>query len=352
MIKLKMLISLLFIGSLFIGCDKEDISEPQKVDSNLGVDLTPKKNVSRANYSASTWQELRACLYEIEKNNSGGVIEITADINSVSDYSINIPANTTISGGGTSYGVGGKTIAAPYLPRKCTLFLTNGEHVTIEGLIIKGPWTSAGSNWNFSGASGINFGPNANYGKVQNCDISGFPGAAISTTCSIGNEVYANKIHDNIALNVWKNSAGEIILDEGLGYGVMVSDAGYAYIHHNIFDNNRHAIAGGGDANNPGPQPSYDARYNEAWNTGGTQISHHFDMHGNNYNCDAGSRIRINNNNFYGPKVYYAVVIRGNPKEFAYVFSNTYSNISVARVKQMRESSNCTSPLVNVYYWK
>lgn len=332
-----MIFSLLFIGSIMVGCDKADITEKSKIDENV----SPRKKVS-AYYSVSTWGELKARLAEIAQNNSGGVINITANIYSDADYGINIPSNTTISGGGTSYGSGGKTITAAYLPRTRTLFLTDGEHVTIEGLKIKGPWPSASPMRCYSGASGIYFGPSANYGKVQNCDISGFPGAATSFRSPGQNEVYANNFHDNIANNLFDDENAELgyAKDEVMGYGVMVSDAGVAYIHHNYFDNNRHAIAGGGDALN---QPSYDASYNEVRNSKGARIDHHFDIHGNPYNCYAGNNIWIYNNDFYGTNVYTAaVVFRGRPQGIGEIYNNTYFQVS--KFYKTNENKSCPIP--------
>lgn len=338
MFKLKMIFSLLFIGSILVGCDKADITEKSKIDENV----PPRKKVS-AYYSASTWEELKARLAQITANNGGGVIEITADINSGRDCRLGIPANTTISGGGSSYGVGGKKIITD-LHRLDYLFLANGEYVTIQGLIIVGPYPSASPNWNYAGASGIVFGPTANFGKVQNCDISGFPGAAISISSPGNNVVYANNIHDNIAKNEYSFQGNYV--DEVMGYGVMVQDAGCAYIHHNYFDNNRHAISGGG---NTEVQPSYDASYNEVRNTKGARIDHHFDMHGNSNNCYAGNYIWIYNNNFYGNNVYTAAVaIRGTPQGLGELYNNTYSNIK--KFYQTKDNNSCPKPgNFNVY---
>ncbi len=351
-----MIFSLLFIGSLMVGCDKADISETRKTDENV----SPRKKVSGTNYySVTQWsntdvnalglKELLAQIVEYQKTNEPyySVIQVNANINCGNATNIEIPSYTTISGSGTSYGVGGKTITA-YTPRTCCLFVVNGEYVTIEGLIIKGPWSSYNANSIWSQACGIAFNGNANYGKVQNCDISGFPGAAIIFT-SLNNIVYANSIHNNYMIFI--NARG---VDETLGYGVEVKDGGVVEVMYNLFDNNQHSIAGAGYNLINYNESGYEAHHNTVRDTDKKMRSHHFDMHGNYLNCYAGRIISIHHNAFYysarsngwWPS---AIMIRGNPQVSAEVYNNSFvndPNINSA-VRQLHEVT-CVSAFVNM----
>jgi hypothetical protein len=72
------------------------------------------------------------------------------------------------------------------------------------------------------------------------------------------------------------------------GYGVAVHHGAWAQIHSNLFDMNRHAIAGAGNAG------GYDARYNLVLKGGGYHgrafhtYTHQFDIHGTSSNGQGG----------------------------------------------------------------
>ena len=103
----------------------------------------------------------------------------------------------------------------------------------------------------------------------------------------------------------------------GLGYGIVHSTA-FSLIECNLFDWNRHSIAG------TGRTPSgYIARNNIEL---GTSLSHCFDMHGGRDRGDgtdiAGTRIEIYNNTFRAPQ--RAVAIRGVPDDICDVHHNWF----------------------------
>jgi len=89
-------------------------------------------------------------------------------------------------------------------------------------------------------------------------------------------------------------------------------------IEHNLFDWNRHSIAGTGK-----PGSSYIARHNVEL---GVSLSHCFDMHGGRDRRDgtdvAGTAIEINNNTFRAPQI--PIVIRGVPQEACDVHHNWF----------------------------
>ena len=141
--------------------------------------------------------------------------------------------------------------------------------------------------------------------EVDNCDISGFGHAGICLKQGKGHHVHHNYIH-HCQYN-------------GLGYGLSHGTAS-SLIEHNLFDSNRHSIAGTGR-----PGCTYIARYNVEL---GTSLSHCFDMHGGRDRKDgtdiAGTSIEIYGNTFRAPQT--PVVIRGVPQETCAVHHNWFPN--------------------------
>jgi len=103
----------------------------------------------------------------------------------------------------------------------------------------------------------------------------------------------------------------------GLGYGVC-HNTDSSLIEFNLFDSNRHSIAGTGR-----PGCSYIARHNVEL---GVSLSHCFDMHGGRDRKDgtnvAGTSIEIYNNTFRAPQK--AVVIRGAAEDKCEVHHNWF----------------------------
>ena len=139
--------------------------------------------------------------------------------------------------------------------------------------------------------------------EVDNCEISAFGHAGIYLRSGVGHHIHHNYIH-HCQYN-------------GLGYGVS-HDQASSLIEYNLFDWNRHSIAGTGR-----PGCSYVARNNIEL---GTSLSHCFDMHGGRDRRDgtdiAGTRIEIYNNTFRAPTT--AVVIRGVPQDVCEVHHNWF----------------------------
>jgi hypothetical protein len=140
--------------------------------------------------------------------------------------------------------------------------------------------------------------------EVDNCEISGFGHAAIYLVRGEGHQIHHNFIH-HCQYN-------------GLGYGVSHNTAS-SLIEYNLFDWNRHSIAGTGR-----PGCNYVARNNVEL---GTSLSHCFDMHGGRDRKDgtdvAGTSIVIQNNTFRAPQT--PVVIRGVPQEECNVHRNWFA---------------------------
>ncbi|MFC1526046.1 right-handed parallel beta-helix repeat-containing protein [Candidatus Latescibacterota bacterium] len=139
--------------------------------------------------------------------------------------------------------------------------------------------------------------------EVDNCEISGFGLAGVHLKSGTGHRIHHCSIHH--------------CQYQGLGYGVAHNTASSA-VEHNLFDWNRHSIAGTGR-----PGCEYVARHNVEL---GTSLGHCFDMHGGRDRKDgtdvAGSSIDIHNNTFRAPEG--PVVIRGVPEDRCDVHHNWF----------------------------
>ena len=140
--------------------------------------------------------------------------------------------------------------------------------------------------------------------EVDNCDLSAFSQSAVFLIDSDGHHVHHNFIHH--------------CQYQGLGYGVC-HDQSSSVIERNLFDFNRHSIAGTGRIGT-----SYVARHNVEL---GTSLGHCFDMHGaGGRRLDgtliAGKTIRIHNNTFRSPAT--PMYIRGTPDDVCEVFNNWF----------------------------
>lgn len=140
--------------------------------------------------------------------------------------------------------------------------------------------------------------------EVDNCEISAFSHNGVFLVGGGGHHIHHNFIHH--------------CQYQGLGYGVS-HDKGSSVIERNLFDFNRHSIAGTGH-----PDSGYVARHNVEL---GTSLAHCFDMHGGggrrqDRTLIAGKTIRIHNNTFRAPAM--PVFIRGVPEDVCEVFQNWF----------------------------
>ena len=139
--------------------------------------------------------------------------------------------------------------------------------------------------------------------EVDNCELAGFSHAAIYLRAGKDHRIHHNYIHHNQY--------------KGLGYGVCHGKA-FSQITHNLFNWNRHSIAGTGR-----PPSGYEAAHNVEL---GHSLSHCFDMHGGGDRKDgtnmAGTTIRVHHNTFRAPNT--SVKIRGVPQDTCEVFRNWF----------------------------
>ena len=143
--------------------------------------------------------------------------------------------------------------------------------------------------------------------EVDNCQVSGWSHAGVHLWDGHDHHIHHNYIHHN-QMN-------------GLGYGVChgYGEEAVSLIEYNIFDYNRHSIAGTGKPGN-----AYEAANNIEL---GVSLSHNFDMHGGSDRRDgtsiAGRWLKIHHNTFRDPSVR-AIGIRGIPVDDADIYNNWF----------------------------
>ncbi len=142
--------------------------------------------------------------------------------------------------------------------------------------------------------------------EVDNCEVSGWSHAGIHLSNGVDHLVHHNYIH-HCQMN-------------GLGYGVChgYGNVSVSTIEYNLFDANRHSIAGTGKPGN-----AYIARHNVEL---GMSLSHCFDMHGGSDRRDgttiAGDWMKMHNNTFRAPM--RAIAIRGVPQQATEIHHNWF----------------------------
>ncbi len=200
-----------------------------------------------------------------------------------------------------------------------------GNNVQITGLRLRGPdSTSSTANYGKNPA-GIQQKYKTNL-EVHNCEIYNWYTYAVYIYDSENANIHHNYIHNN--------------QNPFIGYGIVNRNKTTTVASYNIFNKNRHDIAGIKNTNME--PPSYTAQSNLIGPDG---YSHRFDMHGCGYTdlwgCPdmytkddsspenlAGRTLNILNNYFLpmnAPK-WHSVVIRGIPEDMANIIGNYFPN--------------------------
>ena len=142
--------------------------------------------------------------------------------------------------------------------------------------------------------------------EVDNCEVSGWSHAGIHISDGRDHHIHHCYIHHN-QMN-------------GLGYGVShgYGTEAVSLIEYNVFDANRHSIAGTGKPGN-----AYEAANNVEL---GVSLSHCFDMHGGSDRGDgtniAGDWMKVHHNTFRAP--VRAIHVRGVPQQEAEFHHNWF----------------------------
>lgn len=245
-------------------------------------------------------------------------IDLTVDIY-IDNFILQIPAGVTLAGCRGYRGSKGALIESDAL-KTSGMIQALGPKVRITGLRVKGPnpkqqmrhhrrsftTEKLGSDHYYKFPTSRGILSEHDQLEVDNCEITAFGHSGINLRSGTGHHIHHNYIHH--------------CQYHGLGYGVSHSAAS-SLIEYNLFDSNRHSIAGTGAADS-----EYIARHNIEM---GAASSHCFDMHGGRDRKDgtniAGKKMEIYNNTFWVPD-QRAVVVRGEPIERVDVFQNWFPN--------------------------
>ena len=326
MLRLTALVAALLLPAIVQAEDATSIELAGKTYGALPDEIGPigggagyAKIVTKGDYTATSLEQL---LEALSKAKPGQVVFIPGETEIdcttliyIEDLVLEVPAGVTLAGNRGQDGSQGGLITSDALktPR---LIQAAGPDVRITGLRLVGPNPKRYLDHHARSFSG---GPGHSYYykfptqdgirtkhpslEVDNCDISAFGHAGICLTGGEGHQIHHNFIH-HCQYN-------------GLGYGIS-HDVSSSLIERNLFDFNRHSIAGTGR-----PGCGYEARHNVEL---GTSLSHCFDMHGGRDRKDgtdvAGTSILIHHNTFRAPQT--PVVIRGTPQDVCKVSGNWF----------------------------
>jgi hypothetical protein len=286
-----------------------------------------QRTVTEGDYTVKTIDELPGAL---AKAQPGEVVYLDpqGDYDCTSlvfaeGFIIEIPEGVTLAG---NRGVDGSRGAVIYSDNFATrpLIRALGPNVRMTGIWLRGPDPKRRlehHNRSFNAERGDREAQHVYYYKfpvcagisttfdgleVDNCEISGWSHAGISLAEGRDHHIHHNYIHHN-QMN-------------GLGYGVShgYGKEAVSLIEYNVFDANRHSIAGTGSPGN-----AYEACNNVEL---GVSLSHCFDMHGGADRRDdtviAGDWLKIHHNTFRAP--IRAIAIRGVPQQQADIHHNWF----------------------------
>ena len=231
---------------------------------------------------------------------------------------------------------------------------SGATNVRFTGVRIEGPDMGAADR---NGASAIEIDSATNI-EIDRCELSGWAGSAVGVRDTDGTAsspspnattipVHTVNIHDNF---IHHNQAVG-----GDGYGVVSGTGAHPLIQRNVFDWNRHAIAGDGK-----PGTGYTATHNLVLENGGLHRwipfpgfwthTHQFDMHGRNdcgvgdifsdslYNCGPAGHTTIIRNNAFFYTEDDDIKLRGTPVVGMFVGNNVFTHGSWSDATSQEES--------------
>ncbi|NRF71434.1 right-handed parallel beta-helix repeat-containing protein [Aquincola sp. S2] len=218
-----------------------------------------------------------------------------------------------------------------------SLFLIRSDKVKIAGFRLEGPTAGIGDDDDNNVESAIRIWP---FGTVMPTPITSIvvSNMEISKWSGIGVEV--GDAGDGALPGRFSNQTVGAVRISGNyfhhnrhrgkeGYGVLVTGGGYALIERNVFEENRHAIAGG-SWDGRGDFSGYTARENLVLPGGGLHCgfagicwqTHQIDMHGDRGHFDsdwccgrAGETLMIERNTLLYTGGYRTVVVNGQPTQ-------------------------------------
>lgn len=280
-------------------------SVPSHTDITVGATSVPAA-VSRAAVTVHDWTTLHAAVtggapevfipgnVTITVPNQARAVQLLPEQRLISDRALNTR--------------GGAIVVPPKNGANNYPVITMATRSAIEGLRVLGP--NAGYDTENT-TIGIQTVPGSTGVLVRGSELAGWSWAAVSVKQSTDAVVDDNDIHDNIRAE--------------RGYGVVTQNGdATALIRSNVFNRNRHAIAGSGE-----PGEVYTAERNLIRQGGGSTAYHQFDMHVSSAGI-GGAYVTIRNNVFdygrYGTANRSSINIRGIPSTGpATVTNNTFT---------------------------
>jgi len=291
----------------------------------------------------STYDQLKAALTTCKQN---VFVENYARINlaaisdqraSAPNYVLHVPDGVTLAGGRSSTEQGGLLYMSRRLPKQVHM-LDLGSNTRVTGLRLRGYDLYATDNPNNVETVGLYIGAAQDI-LIENNEISGWPNAGIEVSGALNDRANLNRIR--ISRNYIHNN----VSCRGNGYGFVVGTKGFAYIDRNVFDYNRHDVAGDGK-----PGTGYVATLNFVLTSGPTCpasagrrfYNQHFDMHGSGEGPEhlggvAGQYVLIARNTIRGDQRYGgfagvgqrtrpAFELRGTPADAAVFVDNAVAH--------------------------
>lgn len=300
---------------------KPDLNGP------IGGGLGYKKIITKGDYTAETVNELLDALINTKYGDiifipGNTVLDFTALIYT-ENKSIKINDGVILASDRGYKGSSGALIRSLAFETEGLIRVT-GKDVRISGIRLEGPDKERQLDhysraFNGKEIDGENIIPGHNYYylfpsargiivdndavQIDNCELWGWSGSSILLKSGTKHKINNNYIHHNQR--------------QGVGYGVS-HGLSESLIEYNLFNFNRHSIAGSGI-----PGSGYIARNNVQLEN---SLSHCLDMHGGRDREDgtdiSGSKIIIENNTFFSYRK--AIALRGVPKEFAAIAGNIF----------------------------
>ena len=248
------------------------------------------------------------------------------------------------------------------------LFEIRGDNVRFSGFRLEGP-TSEIAQGDVK-EKGILISPFASADPIRNIEISNMEifhwsgvGVQVSDNVELAERGRLFNTNPN-AVRIRGNFFHHNRHGAGEGYGVAVTSGAYALIEQNVFDENRHAIAGGSRNNAALDYSGYTARDNLILAGGGKHCSEHWifaltgwrlncwqthqiDMHGDqnewysshNWLCGTAGETMLIERNTILYSSGHAIKIRGNPADKAVVDGNVFKDSS--RGHAIAQTGNC-----------
>jgi hypothetical protein len=232
------------------------------------------------------------------------------------------------------------------------LFSVAGDNVRVSGVRIEGP--DMGVSGSDEKGCAIRVRSHREV-EIDHNELSGWSSSAVAVEDDEGR---IDPILDQDSVHVHDNFIHHNQSEGRMGYGVVVGDGAYVLIERNVFDWNRHAIAGDGSDGS-----GYSAYRNLVLQHGGLHRwipfpgfwvnTHQFDMHGQDncgigdifsdalYNCGtAGHHMEIRNNAFLYTDDE-AIKLRGTPQVSPYgmmVVNNVFAHGDLGDAVSQNES--------------